>query len=506
MLIDELTEKDVTGLPITDEMVGKVKEQFTKYLIYKNRKDGAFFQCTGCFGKGLLADRKLNHKEHCFCPFCGEDVIAYSAGYGRKQLSEKMAVGLYYSIDNILVIRICTIYMDIPDSGLVPIGTIKPKFDFRDEYVYCFTSKRAVRFINRGAYDCKEGEYRYRFEKMKSVKPLPMWWNGYAPTVFRKVFPVNPEEICNTELKYSFAEKYSHEVQDQIDYLIFYKKHNTVEYLLKTGFRVIVDDLVTNSNSAKVINWKSNNMLRMLGIRKSDIDFCKQLDINELVLYRDILNSDSGKDTEFLFEYFRRIRGHAIDLHKLTGLTYSRMQKYIEKQRLYAPCQRPFSTKEIIVTWKDYIELSIRYFGSIEEILPKNLFSAHDRIVNEIDFMKNQEKDKLFQKRNKILKKLIYENDTFVMKIPQSGEDIIAEGNALKHCVGSYVDRHADGRTNILFIRRKEKPDTPYFTIEISNDRRIIQCHGYRNEHFNPKPEEIIQFEEEYKSFLSKVK
>lgn len=92
------------------------------------------------------------------------------------------------------------------------------------------------------------------------------------------------------------------------------------------------------------------------------------------------------------------------------------------------------------------------------------------------------------------------------MKAPESGTEIILEGKMLQHCVGGYVQRHADGKTNILFIRKKDEPDMPYFTVEVSNDYQIIQCHGYKNEATCAKPDEIIDFEKRYTDFLEELK
>ena len=60
-------------------------------------------------------------------------------------------------------------------------------------------------------------------------------------------------------------------------------------------------------------------------------------------------------------------------------------------------------------------------------------------------------------------------------------DEIVDEGKALKHCVGGYADRHVNGRTVILFLRRRDRPHTPLATIEM-NGNRIVQVHGYRNE------------------------
>ena len=59
--------------------------------------------------------------------------------------------------------------------------------------------------------------------------------------------------------------------------------------------------------------------------------------------------------------------------------------------------------------------------------------------------------------------------------------EIKREGEILKHCVGGYAERHLNGKTTILFLRRADKPDRPLVTIEIMG-RRIVQVHGFRNE------------------------
>ena len=71
---------------------------------------------------------------------------------------------------------------------------------------------------------------------------------------------------------------------------------------------------------------------------------------------------------------------------------------------------------------------------------------------------------------------------TLTVRVPVDGNDIIAEGAKLSHCVGGYAAKHANGRTTILFIRKKTDPDTPYFTLEIDVETgKIRQCYGYKN-------------------------
>lgn len=82
-----------------------------------------------------------------------------------------------------------------------------------------------------------------------------------------------------------------------------------------------------------------------------------------------------------------------------------------------------------------------------------------------------------------------------LLVVPASAEDIKAEGAALHHCVGTYVDRVARGETNIFFIRKEQEPDKPYFTMEWK-DNDIVQCRGSRN---CGMPPEVKAFTEAFK-------
>lgn len=69
---------------------------------------------------------------------------------------------------------------------------------------------------------------------------------------------------------------------------------------------------------------------------------------------------------------------------------------------------------------------------------------------------------------------------------PRSPAEIRNEGSVLSHCVASYVDPIIRGTENIMFIRRKDMREEPFFTIDIANSGRIRQIHCYRNGNTSP--------------------
>lgn len=87
------------------------------------------------------------------------------------------------------------------------------------------------------------------------------------------------------------------------------------------------------------------------------------------------------------------------------------------------------------------------------------------------------------------LQKMDIKRDGFILKIAESQEDLNVESSVLGHCVRTYGDRVAKGETIIFFIRRKEKPDEPYYTLEIRPEGKFIQCRGEHNCSMTPEVE-----------------
>jgi hypothetical protein len=90
-----------------------------------------------------------------------------------------------------------------------------------------------------------------------------------------------------------------------------------------------------------------------------------------------------------------------------------------------------------------------------------------------------------------------------LIRPPQSADEIVAEGHALRHCVGTggYIKDMAQGQYFILFVRRSERPDEPFFTMEDSNNA-VVQCRGQNN---CAMPEEVAKFLAEFRKRKLKV-
>ena len=140
------------------------------------------------------------------------------------------------------------------------------------------------------------------------------------------------------------------------------------------------------------------------------------------------------------------------------------------------------------------------YFDDISDMV-----RAHDAIT-ELKRIQDEERRALWdmeaaERRKKEEEKRIkmdkerqqygYEDDEYIIRLPKDLTEIVDEGRIQRICIGGYTSRHAMGQTNIFFLRKKDDEDTPFYAIEMNNDKVIVQIHGSCNQWLGVHPEAI---------------
>lgn len=81
-----------------------------------------------------------------------------------------------------------------------------------------------------------------------------------------------------------------------------------------------------------------------------------------------------------------------------------------------------------------------------------------------------------------------HKTGNFSCVTPSTGQDLVQEGNTLRHCVGGYGKDHCSGKP-VFFVRKYRRPERSYYTLQINMTGSIpkeIQLHGYGNERHGP--------------------
>ena len=165
-----------------------------------------------------------------------------------------------------------------------------------------------------------------------------------------------------------------------------------------------------------------------------------------------------------------------------TGVFKANMLKYAPQLLTMANWDQ--RTTNIYYDYIDMVcKMGIRSSVKLYPTTSDELKTMHDNALVVFNMRRSQYQRDAFIKRVDEWKKFEYENEDFDFCVvaPTVPEDLVVEGVQLHHCVRSYIDRVANGSTNILFIRKKDERNTPFFTVELSNDRTIRQVHGSSN-------------------------
>lgn len=350
------------------------------------------------------------------------------------------------------------------------------------------------------------------------------------------LYPGNlPQAWEHTPMKYSALEILAQNIPTTAfryeDALDVYLKFPKLEWLCKMGLNQLAKDVVRgynySGNMTGKVNYKADTIYEILGLNKVNTRTLQAIDGNhyELRLLQVAQQLDIQMKPEQLKEFYETFecntdllkeKNRRVSLHKLC--------RYIDKESERYPigeknaCMWGYSYNRYKERTDPRIERKqnmahdwLEYIGWCRELkydldnkfiyMPNNFKKVHDRTAEEYKALQDKKaaaekkrREKLAAKKmaetKKAMEEIFSRNDGvdafqikgkgLILVVPQSGDEIRKEGEALHHCVGGYVDRVARGETNIFFIRKADHPEKSYFTMEWRNNK-IIQCRGFKN-------------------------
>lgn len=473
--IDEMMNR-VPALPKDLENWLERKVFTENYLFMKRKKNRTDYVCTSCGHKGW---KKIGWKrnENTTCPHCGAPVIA--------------------SLRNVMIQR---------REPVVVLQTMG-----ENEWV-----ERQLRAVCTWAFGKKEIEI---LEDIRAIIPKNHTWGNVWYGTYQEqdefcqefwdtnrgnkrfyesyLYPENLQEVLPYgKLQHSGLDILANKCKKiNVNYFITtYHGRPWMEYWIKAGLYRLATEVTRiygmwgNPSYIKEDEKKLSLCLRINGDRVYRL---RKLDgglnaLKWLQYEQETKKKISQQSLEFLSGRAPE-PSDCREILKCLG-SVNRMANYMKKQKI-AP-------STLIETWNDYLRMAAAEGMDVNDDivrLPKDLKARHDELVERINGRKEEkrlkeEAEKYRKLNQKIMKHLpeakryFWENKDYMIIPAGKCEELVAEGRKLHHCVGAstnYMEKMAEAESWILFLRKKEDIQKPYYTIEISmKDDRIIQWYS----------------------------
>lgn len=311
-----------------------------------------------------------------------------------------------------------------------------------------------------------------------------------------EVFPETIEQLKGTFLQYTGIEEYM-KTSKKIKfakYMELYTKMPCLEMFSKMGLSEIVNGLLEGVGIFIYQNEVKPD--KIFGINKDKVKVLVrehgELEILKVFQFEKILQQNwSYEQCKALVNLRPNWKQLQIALEHMT------MKKLMNRIEKYAECSvNAFcgmalgKLRHTVITYLDYLSMRQKLGYDLDNAIiqyPKDLEDGHRKMTIEINkkqldkrIEEVESKFPLIRKRYKELNKMYaYEYEEYIIRPAKSAEEIVIEGRMLHHCVGgdTYLQRHNDGESAILFLRKKDEPDKQYITLEI-RENRISQWYG----------------------------
>ena len=489
---EEVIERTLTSIPIyinpkeIDEMEenhifeGKCPKCGNSH-IFTNKKNIMLSKCKSKYSKDIFEGFS---EETCSCGFSFKGHLISEQRYYHNPYY------IYEDYSNVYDIKWyfyeTTSYVNNQESYIIPkkdTDYIYQIIDSTQEYEKRYENyKKLYDYENHSDIDIKHQLIKISYDGLTAS--LNETYGSYVrndPEIF----------IMNnvSELKYAQLDQVGSGIL-LIAYICAYLKKSIIETVLKTqpyilplaikrvlgtgilAFSGITDEIKTVEDIFN-LNRFYYKMFRKLNL----IDGYDRLLHHLLVLLTRKNEIAKEEDVKFIVE--NQIPYNYVEnvFEELPNATLSEIVGYLKHCKQYQ-CIPP---NHAITFWYDYIRMS-KLIGvdmaDKKARRPRSLKMEHDIVTYKANIIKAEQSAQLFEAAVKKNKKYEYKGKLLFIKIPDNIEELFEEGRKLNHCVGTYGERIIEGRSNIFFIRWNEKPDSPYFTLEMINNH-LTQIYGY---------------------------
>lgn len=499
---------------LTDQMVNAVRyTYFQHYVFYENVTRNKRSGICSCCGHEFFARRLITNE------LAGDDFL-WTAKYGAKTICPHCEAPVEFRPANIYhgmysLTRYENVIFIFPDenserkNGLFqrvyaraysilfePHPDRRADLVFVEKASYCFEPGawyarwRSTQMYSKWYWNYLEvanGKYTGHLgDWLQCKSPREPWQKVYYNMPF--YWTVGTSTLSETFLKYCCLDQYMEQRivrRFPMRYLCRYVERPSAELLARTGCMDTLNKYVESGVKDIRLNWKAKDPLNFFGLSKHEWNVLRKnkIPLDQYVFdLKHLVRSD--KELAQVVDFLVSNRGFAkssnitywasclLRASHFTGYSFEKTRNYMERH------------KDQYYTYEDYVKMAQECGYDLTEhnvAFPKDLMQAHDTAMNVSNALKKERKEKLKALRLKSRKRFYeYTDGVYLIRLPRDGQEIVAEANALHHCVWRYVDRHMSGDTTILFMRSCKHPEKPLYTIEM-RDADLQQVGGRGN-------------------------
>lgn len=352
--------------------------------------------------------------------------------------------------------------------------------------------------VARWCHECRRSQWSYYYGK--AIGRVVM----YTPNLRREL---KREPFGRMDLK-KIMRGGERERVEPVFILMKLKRYPYIEYLQKSGLDVLVSEIMSDKEEKELFERESHRINDVLRIDKQRFQRLRQIDggckVLRLLQYEQTTGQRiSDENIRFLEQNKADVRS-LVRMTEKTGMNVQRTANYLRKQMEITGQDWDGIYRHYV----DYIDLA-EVFGMdvTDEIVcrqPK-MMEYHDRYTERKNWEKNNARDAEVDKKYKEIRKnrkrfeerFAFKTDEFKIVVPQKASDITREGRLQHHCVGAsdtYIANMNNEQYFILFLRKNEDLERPYYTLEVTWDGEIKQFYAaYDRQPDKEKIEEVLK-------------
>ena len=447
--------------PITEAQKEYHRLRSSKYIFVHDKSGNA--TCSRCGSEINIGH--TSHKEELVCPSCASKLIVQHNWRMSKKLEVINWMVIPKAIDSH---TLCLRYVLAHQLGTEPMRITEKARLFINEHraeaeYYCLCGN-----------EWRKGKHPY-FATPSFMTPNRFWCleaYEYPRNFFKLVYQVRSARLN--------------------------------EKLYKVGFDNIADYhrnyFIYHNDRCYPQNYKATSLMGMMKLDKPRYDVLKKNPCTGMMLFlqnEKDLNVKNFAEAEYSIVRYK----DATTLSKRLSTTFTKANKYLENVN-YSEHMH-------------YLEMLTKIGYDIKDLyysMPKDFKAADKKITKEYMEMYEREKLEREEKNNSLIKEIsdglrampklqefLNGSDGFLVYVPESANDLKEEGENRHNCVGTYVDRIAEGKTLVFFVRRLNDPTAPFIDMEICNGK-IVQI---REDHNKPVTDSnVIDFCERFATAL----